>query len=466
MNQRRSDVVVLFGATGDLASRQLFPALFALHRRGRLGVPVIGVARSVLDDEAFRKRVRDSIRADGRHTEAGGVFPDAEIESFTRRLSYIDGDYSHARTFQDLDQALARFSNPLFYLAIPPAMFDVVSRGIRSIRCGSSARVVVEKPFGHDRESAQELNRILYRCFDEDALFRADHFLAMESVANLMYVRFANMVLQPLWFRRYIKNIQITMAEDFGIADRGAFYDQTGVVRDVIQNHLFQVLGLLAMEPPLGGDHVIDALHNAQLDIFRNVRPVEPEDVVFGQFEGYHNVPGVRPDSRTETWAAMRLHIDSNRWRDVPFYIRAGKCMPLTCTEVFVTFRTDGLPDLGGNPDSSPNVLRFRLFPGTGIALRVLTKQPGPGLDAKAAELRADLGADDNDAPYERVIDAAIAGDHAIFTRAANMDAAWRIVDDILVHDRPVIPYEPGSWGPSSADDILLDGDTWWNPEV
>src|SRR5690625_3536691 len=361
METTRSDIVVLFGATGDLACKQLIPALFTLHRRGELHVPVIGLARSALSDDEFRLRGRACLMADERCRLDAGGFPEEDFDSFVRLLSYLSGDYTRPDTYKRLDQALTRFSNPLFYMAIPPDMFERVTQGIKNIYCSEQARLVIEKPFGRSKASAQKLNQTLYRCFPEEAIFRADHFLAMESVANLMTFRFANMFMQPLWSARYIQHVQIHMAEDFGVAGRGSFYDRTGVVRDVVQNHLFQVLGLLAMEPPLGTGHIIDALHNAQLDIFRNIRPVQPGDVVFGQFEGYRHEPGVAENSNTATWVAMRLHVDTSRWRGVPFYIRTGKCMPLTRTEATVTLHTEGLPPLDEGAIPIPNTFRFRL---------------------------------------------------------------------------------------------------------
>lgn len=464
METTRSDIVVLFGATGDLACKQLIPALFTLHRRGELHVPVIGLARSALSDDEFRLRVRACLMADERCRLDDGGFPEEDFDSFVRLLSYLSGDYTRPDTYKRLDQALTRFSNPLFYMAIPPDMFERVTQGIKNIYCSEQARLVIEKPFGRSKASAQKLNQTLYRCFPEEAIFRADHFLAMESVANLMTFRFANMFMQPLWSARYIQHVQIHMAEDFGVAGRGSFYDRTGVVRDVVQNHLFQVLGLLAMEPPLGTGHIIDALHNAQLDIFRNIRPVQPGDVVFGQFEGYRQEPGVAENSDTATWVAMRLHVDTSRWRGVPFYIRTGKCQPLTCTEATVTLRTEGLPPLDEGAIPIPNTFRFRLFPDSQIAICAQGKRPGRALGIKTIELSAPTYTDAPITPYERVLADAIDGNHAVFTRVANMEAAWEIVDGILEREQPVHRYEAGSWGPPEADSILQEGDHWLLP--
>lgn len=458
MTDRRSDVLVLFGATGDLAFKEIFPALFALHKRGRLNMPVIGIARSELSQLEFRDRAAQSLKA------AGLKVGQNAFDDFGRHLQYLSGDYTETTTFERLEHTLDGFSDPLFYMAIPPAMFEAVTKGVKRMGCGPASRLVVEKPFGRNLQTARTLNETLLRCFPETSIFRVDHFLAMETVGNLVYFRFANAFLQPLWCHQHIKNVQITLAEDFGVAGRGAFYDDVGAVRDVIQNHLFQILGLLAMDAP-SDLHTIRRLHQAQLDTFLSIRPVQPADVVFGQFAGYHLEKGVDPHSVTETYAAMRLNVDNRRWRGVPFYIRTGKCLPVTCTEVMLTLKTGTVPAFwadGAKP--LPNYLRFRLYPDMEIAIGAQIKRPGRALMGEATELivqRERLG---DVSPYERLLGDAIEGDDTLFTRSENMEAAWAIVENILDQDIPVAKYQAGSWGPDSSCHVLINGDEWHTP--
>lgn len=459
MNTACSDVIVLFGATGDLAFKEIFPALFGLYKSGRFYGPVIGIARSSLSDGQFHQRARDSLIAKG-------CFQEDVFEAFVRNLSYLSGDYREPATYERLAQRLNGFMRPLFYMAIPPGMFETVTQGVASLgRCHES-RLVIEKPFGRNLASARALNKNLLQCFPEKSLFRLDHFLALEAVENLVYFRFANSFLQPLWCRDHIKSVQITMAERFGVEGRGAFYEEVGAVRDVVQNHLFQILSLLAMEPSRDiSDY--DALHAEQHKLFRRVRPVRVHDVVSGQFAGYRNEPGVHVDSNTETYVAMRLSIDNVRWCGVPFYIRTGKCLPVTCTEIMITLNApvDLMP--GQNVQDPVNYLRFRLDPDMQIALGAQVRRPGSlVMTGQPVELLACDEHYDRVTPYERLLGDAIMGDDRLFTRPENIEAAWCIVENIL--DRPsgtVVQYEPGSWGPDSRA-VLINGDHWHDPVV
>lgn len=457
MKKQRCDVLVFFGATGDLAFKQIFPALYALFGRGQLDMPVIGVARSDLSHTEFHQRAKSSLQT------AGLSFSSQEFDAFARQLQYVSGDYSDTATFERLGQKIQDYSYPLFYMAIPPVMFETVINGLKKLRCESNARLVVEKPFGRNLESARALNQTLQNCFPEDSVFRVDHFLAMETVGNLVYFRFANTFLQPLWCQRYIKNVQISLAENFGIEGRGAFYDEVGAVRDVVQNHLFQILGLLTMELP-DNLHSADSFYKAQLEAFRSIKPVQLSDVVFGQFSDYRSEPGVNPESNTETYAAMRLFIDNERWRGVPFYIRTGKCLAMTCTVVMVTLKVPEILSPEGSIQSLPNYLRFRLYPDMEIAIGVQIKRPGRLLTGDATELVVQRGQHGDMAPYERLLGDAINGDTSLFTRKENTEAAWTILEGILDQDRPMAKYQPGSWGPESSRHVLVNGDEWHTP--
>jgi glucose-6-phosphate 1-dehydrogenase len=456
MNSLTSDAFVFFGATGDLAYKKIFPALYALVHRSGLNIPIIGMARAGWSLDKLRARARASVE------EHGGDFESGCFEKLAAQLRYVDGDYTDPGTYTKLKQALGLATRPIHYLAIPPSMFASVVQGLAKSGCAANARVIVEKPFGRDLATAQSLDRTLHEVFPESAVFRIDHYLGKEAVQNLLYFRFANTFLEPIWNRHYVKDIQITMAEEFGVQGRGAFYEEVGAIRDVVQNHLLQVIALLAMDPPTG--HEPEAMQAEKLRLFRAMRPLDPKEVVRGQFKSYRDEPGVAKDSQIETFAALQLHIDTWRWADVPFYIRAGKCLPISATEVTVTLKRPPLAIFDSSDAMPRNYFRLRLSPEVVISEGALVKRNGEQMHGEPVELIARHHSESEKSPYERLLGDAIRGDISLFTQDDCVEAAWRVVDPALTASRPVLQYEPGTWGPGAAADIVNAGDTWHDP--
>jgi glucose-6-phosphate 1-dehydrogenase len=457
MTARPADAVVFFGATGDLAYKQIFPALLGLVRDEGLHVPIIGVAKAGWDLEQFKARAVDSLQ---HH----GITDPAQVARLTGLLGYVDGDYADPATFARLRDALGTAQRPLHYLAVPPSLFATVVLGLAHSGEAADRRLVIEKPFGHDRATARALNKLLADYFAEENIFRIDHYLGKEPVQNILYTRFANSIFEPIWNRDHIESIQITMAEDFGVQDRGRFYDETGAIRDVVQNHLLQILAHLTMDPPTGEEH--EALRDQKAALLKAVRPAEAGDVVRGQYAGYQAVAGVRAGSQVETFVAVKLFIESWRWAGVPIYLRAGKLLPVTSTEVVVQFKRPPRETFGEVVAASSDHLRMRISPDVCIAMGVRVKLPGERMVGEDVEMILTERAPDFMPPYQRLLGDAIRGLGELFGRDDIVDAQWRIVEPILDDATPVYPYAPGSWGPDEAEALLDTDGPWRNPTV
>jgi glucose-6-phosphate 1-dehydrogenase len=457
-NGGESDALVFFGATGDLAYKQIFPALYGLVRDEGLSTPIIGVAKAGWGLDQLKQRAADSVKAHG-----GDIKSDA-FKRLLSQLRYVDGDYADAKVFKELRKQLGDAKRPLHYLAIPPSLFSEVASQLAKSGCATNARLVVEKPFGRDRQSADALSRILDEYFSEDDIFRIDHYLGKEPVQNILYTRFANSIFEPLWNRTHVRSIQITMAENFGVQDRGAFYDGAGAIRDVMQNHMLQILASLTMEPPTGQEH--EAIRDSKASLLKAIRPLSPNDVVRGQYEAYEQVPGVRPGSTVETYAAARLAIDSWRWEGVPIYIRTGKCLPVSVAEAVVQFKRPPRETFGEINSVGCGHMRFRIQPDVTIALGTRVKVPGDRMIGDDVELILTRQPGADKPPYQRLLGDAMHGISDLFTREDIVDAEWRVVDGVLGDVTPVYRYKPGTWGPDEAEQLVGADGRWLNPKA
>src|SRR5450759_1412410 len=454
----RSDALVLFGVTGDLAHKMILPALYAMAKRGVLTVPVIGIASPKWNLARLRARVKDGLQP------SGGIDSQPVLHQLLSKFKYVIGDYNDPGIFKAIKVALGEVRRPAHYLAIPPALFATVIEGLGAAGLADQARVIVEKPFGRDLASARELNRIALSLFPEDSIFRIDHYLGKEPIMNIIYFRFANSFLEPIWNRNCVASVQITLAEDFGVKGRGAFYESAGCLRDVIQNHLFQIVALLAMEPP--AYQGFGAVHSEKAKVFQAMRPLQPDDVVCGQYAGYRKEPGVAKDSNVETFCAMRLFIDSWRWEGVPWYLRSGKCMAATAAEVLVELKP---PPQRLFDDSAPvagraNYLRFRLSPNSAVAIAARVKRAGKEFVGDQRELYLLDEQPGEQPPYDCLLSDAMAGDGALFTREDAVEAAWAVVDPVLNTHHRIHRYKRGSWGPKQADALIAPDGNWHNP--